>query len=229
MNKATRPNMQLPNAPITEKFPTIVAAIQHERLMRYAQPASGSMDRAFAFYTWNGTLCESFHVTLHYAEIVTRNALNRALTSRFDAEWFDNATLHAVSEGRFAADLQEAVSKERAQHGDKMTAHHVTSALTFGFWEHLVTKRFERLLWARGVQHVLPSAPKEVSRQLVHDRIESVRRWRNRIAHHRAIFDKGPTRKHQETLELIGWACTDTRDWVAAASRVPVAIALRPK
>lgn len=220
--------MQLPNAPIAEKFPTIVAAIQHERLMRYAQPAGGDVARAFAYYTWNGSMSECFHVALHFAEIVTRNAFNHALTQRFGAEWFAHELFLRVLDERNRKELEDAVQKERKQHRGRMTAHHVVSALTFGFWDHLATKRFDRLIWAKGVQAIFPCAPQDKAREDIHALIESVRRWRNRIAHHRAIFDKGPMRKHQEALELIGWACVETKGWVAAASRLPAALALRP-
>jgi hypothetical protein len=63
----------------------------------------------------------------------------------------------------------------------------------------------------------------------LHGLIESVRRWRNRIAHHQAIFDKGPVRKHNDALELIRWVCGDTGGWVAGSSEVPKAIAMRPR
>ena len=110
-----------------------------------------------------------------------------------------------------------------------MTAHHVVSALTFGFWEHLVTKRFERYLWSRGLRATFQGAPKEKTFEDLHALIESVRRWRNRIAHHRAIFDKGPMRKYQDTLELISWACPTTTAYVAASSKLPAALGLRPR
>jgi hypothetical protein len=132
-------------------------------------------------------------------------------------------------EDRFRAELAEAVGKERDQHGASLTPHHVVSALTFGFWEHLATKRFERYLWAKGIQYAFPNAPKGKTFEDLHALIESVRRWRNRIAHHRAIFDKGPSRKHQDALELIKWVCGDTATWVASVSKVPTALALRPK
>lgn len=221
--------MQLPSAPGDEKFPIIEAALQGERVARYMPAAGRDKNVAFQYYLWNCALCEAFFIPLHFAEIVCRNALNNALTARAGDKWYEDRTFRKILDERFRDELIDAVGKERAQHGAALTSHHVVSALTFGFWEHLATKRFERYLWARGIHPIFPGAPKGKVYGDVHDLIESVRRWRNRIFHHRAIFDKGPMRKHQDALELVKWACADTSAWVAAASRVPVAIALRPK
>jgi hypothetical protein len=222
-------NMQLPISPPIEKYPFIEMAVQQERIRRYLPAANQSTQKAFEFYLWNCTLCEAFHVSLHFSEILCRNALNRALTLRFGDAWFHNATLMKIMDSRFKDQLVEAVAQERKQHSDRTTAHHVTSSLTFGFWEHLTTKRFERLLWAKGIHAAFPGAPNGQTYSDLQRLIESVRRWRNRIAHHRAIFDKSPTRKHQDALQLMQWACANTSSWVSSISKLPAAVRLRPQ
>lgn len=221
--------MQLPNPPEGEKFPNIEIALQPERIGRYMKAAGDNKPMAFNLYLWNCSLCEAFFISLHFSEIVCRNAIHQAILARGDENWFKNKTFKGILEDRFRRELEEVVKKEAAQHGQKMTAHHVVSGLTFGFWEHLATKRFERFLWAKGIHKAFPCAPQGKTYEDLHALIESVRRWRNRIAHHRAIFDKKPTRKHQDALELIRWVCGDTHSWVAATSRVPLAISMRPK
>jgi len=109
-----------------------------------------------------------------------------------------------------------------------MTAHHLVSELSFGFWQHLLTKRFQRVLWPRGMSDTFPNLPVTMGRQDVHDRVETIRKWRNRIAHHKPVFDQGPMRKHQETIQMIRWVCQETADWVTANSKVTAAIDLRP-
>lgn len=220
--------MQLTNAPTARQFLAVEQALQTERLARYL-PAAG-MDKAAAMdlYLWNCAICEAFFVPLHFCEIVCRNAIHRALLFHLGQNWYDNATFRKVLNPRFLSDLDNALYDERKQHGTQMTAHHVASALMFGFWEHLATKRFNRMLWPKGIVHNFPGAHYSKGTTDLHDLIESARRWRNRIAHHRAIFDKDPMRKHHDILELIKWVCPDTAAWVAASSKVPVAIGLRP-
>jgi hypothetical protein len=222
-------NVQLINPPAANIFPRVELAMQSERLITYMAAAGKDKNSAFALYLWNCTLCEAFFVSLHFAEIVCRNAIHNRLLTRYGSTWFENATFLNVMDSRFREELTNAVSEERLAHPADMTAHHVDSALTFAFWQHLTTKRFERMLWAAdGIRASFPNIPNRIGRQELYERIESVRRWRNRIAHHQAIFDKGPMSKHQDTLGLIRWVCSDTGDWISSVSRVPAAISARP-
>ncbi|RWD32157.1 MAG: hypothetical protein EOS34_21790 [Mesorhizobium sp.] len=221
--------MQLTNAPDAKEFPLIEVAMHSHRLLRYMPAAGKDKNVAFQYYLWNCAISESFYMTINFAEIVCRNAIHNALLFRLKDKWYDDATFRKIIHPRYLSELNAAIADEALEHGNKMTPHHVASSLTFGFWEHLVTKRFERLLWSKGIGHNFPGAHYSKKRQDLHDLMESVRRWRNRIAHHRAIFDKDPTRKHQDTVELIKWVCGSTGTWITANSKVPAAIALRPK
>jgi hypothetical protein len=221
--------MQLTNPPEAEEFHKIVKALHSQRLGRYFPAANKNDQKAFSFYLWNCALCEAFHLPLHIAEIACRNAIHQALLARGNPAWFEEKTFCGILDDRFKRELADTVDLERKQHGRNLSSHHVVSGLTFGFWEHLATKRFDRYLWAKGIHGSFPNAPNGMTFEELHGLIESVRRWRNRIAHHRAIFDKGPTRKHQDAIDLITWACGSTGAWVNSVSKVPVAIQLRPK
>lgn len=204
-------------------------AMQQERINRYLPVSRHNRELAFQYYLWNCTLSESFYFSLHCAEVVSRNALHNGLLKRAGEHWFRDRVFCGILDVQYQNELKSAEAKESLQHRGRLTAHHVVSALTFGFWEHLTTKRFERYLWAKGIRNVFPNAPTEMTLVEVHNLIESVRRWRNRIAHHRAIFDKGPMKKHSEALSLISITCSETSSWVASVSKVPSAIALRPE
>ncbi len=52
---------------------------------------------------------------------------------------------------------------------------------------------------------------------------------RNRIAHHRAVFDKRPMAEHTNMVALIGWICLDVRWMLGHLTKVPGAINLRPR
>lgn len=220
--------MQLTQLPNPEAVSRIQEALQEQRISRYMPAAGGDVNLALQFYVWNCDICQAFYIPLHIAEVISRNAIHRCLLARLGENWCDHSVFKGILSHRMRSDLENAVAEERGQHGDDMTNHHVVSALGFGFWEHLLTKRFERLLWIRGMHHSFPGAANK-RRADVHDLVERLRRWRNRIAHHQAIFDKSPTKKHQEVLALIQWVCTDTAAWVSSISKVPEIINLRPK
>lgn len=222
--------MQLPNSPHSEQFLAVEKVLQSQRLARYSIIA-GTTDKAalFKFYMWNCALCEAFYLPLQIAEIATRNAIHNALVFWLGEKWFENSTFLALLDKRFRDELSACIVRESAQHAAAMTCHHVCSDLTFGFWGHLTTKRFDRIIWKRGIRHNFPQAPASPkARDELHDLIESVRRWRNRIAHYKAIFDKSPSKKLQDTLLLIRWVCNDTADWVTSASAVQEVINARP-
>jgi hypothetical protein len=221
--------MQLPTPPDLQIINNVENALQNERLNRYMAAAENNKGQAFKFYLWNCVLCEAFVIPLHFCEIVCRNAIHKALRSKIGNEWYLNDTLTKILDKRYADELTNAVKQERGQHGTTMTAHHIVSALSFGFWQHLATKRFERLLWSDSIRRYFQNAPSTKNREDLHNIIESLRRWRNRIAHHRAIFDKKPMLRYQEAIELIKWVCSDTAGYVSSISKVPSAISLRPK
>ena len=70
--------------------------------------------------------------------------------------------------------------------------------------------------------------PTEDALEDIRGQIELVRNWRNRIAHHRTVFDKSPNDKLQQILKLIGWVCRDTEVWVRSEQRVNGIIDMRP-
>ncbi|SRR5579862_437371 len=221
--------MQLPNPPRPDQFHAVKSVLGSERFARYSPSVAAGDEKLFECYMWNLALCETFYFPLQIAEIATRNAIHKALLFRLGQRWFEDRVFVGLLGAMFRDELASCLASEFDQHGAAMTAHHICSALNFGFWEHLTTKRFERLLWSRGVRHNFPNAPASPrTRDELHNLIESVRRWRNRIAHHKAIFDKTPSRKLQDTLRLIHWVSGDTADWVTSASAVQAVINARP-
>lgn len=207
----------------------IYAAVQSERINRYKAAADQENIEPLSMYAWNCDISEAFYISLHFAEVVCRNSIHQALLSRAGEDWPTDTTFRSILGERFLAELDSAIREERSQHGSNATCHHIVSALTFGFWEHLTTKRFERFLYPQGFREIFPNAKVGSKLHDVNKLIQSVRRWRNRVAHHRAIFDKGPIKKHDDALTLIRWRCHATQKWVSDASRVSQAIAARPK
>lgn len=220
--------MQLPNVPSAEKFQAIEKTLESERLRKYIAVAGEDKAKLFRFYVWNCALSEAFYLPLQFAEIVCRNAIHRALLDRIGERWFEHATFLNLLGGRYRSELESCLNEEKTQHGNAVTGHHVCSALSFGFWEHLTTKRFARMLWKWNIRHNFPQAPLNATLEDLHALIETVRRWRNRIAHHRTIFDKSPSRKLQDVLRLTRWVCEDTADWIGMINQVQAVINERP-
>lgn len=199
----------------TTDLQAIEQAITKQRLSRYLPAAGYDIQKAISIYLWNGKLCETFIVPLHVCEVVCRNSIQKTLRVRLKSPWYSQTTLHGLLDQKQLQALNSTIADEQHQHQARMNDDHIVSSLHFGFWDHLTTKRFDRLLWKNGIKHNFPNAyANNLTIRDVNARIQTVRQWRNRIAHHRAIFDKDPSRKFDETLELIRWSCADTADWV---------------
>jgi Abi-like protein len=221
--------MQLPNEPKDDQFTAIIRALHDDRIDRYLPATYGNQEDALRIYLWNCALCEAFYLPLHFAEIVIRNAINNHLIERLGDRWFENRTFIKILNQHYQDDLDDLLQAELLRHGDNLTCHHLVSELSFGFWQHLLTKRFSRIIWATGFKSAFPNLPNSMERQDIYNRIEIIRKWRNRIAHHKPIFDQGPSAKYHDLLQLMRWVCHDTANWISSVAKVTAAIDLRPK
>jgi len=220
--------MQLPIEPTEAQLAALISAINDDRIDRFLPAASGSREDAFKLYLWNCALCEAFYLPMHFAEICVRNAIHTHLINRLGENWFENLALVNTLDDRRRDDLTKLLETERLRHGNNLTCHHLVAELSFGFWQHLLTNRFRRIIWGPGIRSAFPNLPNAKERQDVYELVEVVRKWRNRIAHHKPIFDRGPSAKLQETLQLIHWVCHDVANWTTAAATVSAALAMRP-
>jgi len=215
--------LQIANHAATE------GALSKQRLSRFSLGGIIDSKKSIELYLWNCRLCAEFIISLHFAEVVTRNSIQKALHVRIKNPWFEDEVFLRLLDQKQKEHLESVINNERAQHKNSMSDDHVVSSLNFGFWDHLTTKRFDRLLWLRGIKHNFPNAfSKGLTIRDINRKIQTVRQWRNRIAHHRAIFDMEPERKFDETIELIGFACADTADMVKTNSRVLEVLASPP-
>lgn len=221
--------MQPAIPPQPENLEAVRAAINEARLQRYLPASGGDTAVAFSFYLWNLSIAQAFAIPLHFAEVTCRNSMAVALARRFtEGPWYRHSRFLSILDNHNKNRLNEAIEKETVRHGRNLSDGHIVSALTFGFWENLATRRFERIIWAKGVKSVFSNSHKDMTVEDLNKMITSVRTFRNRISHHEAIFDKKPTKKHQDCLNLISLSCRATHDWVASCSRVPLAVSLRP-
>lgn len=210
-------------------LPHLEASLSSGRIDRYMLAANNDRLLALKLYVWNSNICEAFYVPLKFAEVATRNAILPTLTAKYGGNWYLQSAFTGQLTAEPAAQLQRAIRDEAKQHGQAMTGAHVASGLNFGFWDHLTIKRYDHLLWKNGIHASFPNAPQNTTRHDIHSRIERIRLWRNRIAHYKSVFDKNPVQKHNEILELIGWVCQPTRDFVKYLSRVTNVISARPR
>lgn len=199
------------------------------RLARFAAGTGGDKHRAFRQYVWNARLCEEFYLPLQIAEISIRNAIHKTLTRRFGEDWPSNAGFIAQIPDRYKDEVRKVVNDERIAKGRGFTVDHVVAGMTFGFWVHLLTARYDELLWQGGVKRSFPHIARNVTREDVYVKVDQLRVFRNRVAHHFAIFDRRPMGEYQNLLELLSLICPDTEWAVKQLANPARVINARPR
>lgn len=194
--------------------PDLERAFSRERLEGYRRPLTIDDLAMLTNYFWNMRLCESLMPTFHAVEVSLRNAIHDALTARFGSPmWFDEPGLLLSAERD-----QLANARRRGTHDIESKGHSasrlpgkIVAELSFGFWVALLGDRYQQPLWQPDgyalFRTVFPSGQgPRFQRHLVHDRLNRLRRLRNRVSHHEPIWHRGDLGDlHADAHEIIGW------------------------
>lgn len=210
-------------------YGAIEATFSAPRLSRYLPAAQGDKHLALRLYVWNARVCEAFYLPIQITEVSIRNAIHKALTRRYEEDWDKRGDFLCTLPKRLSDALSDARDSERNQQGTKLTVNHLVSSLSFGFWVHLTTQDYGHLIWKHGVQNEFPGFPKKGKLYELHSALDRFRLFRNRVAHHNAIFDKSPTAELQKMQEIVGWICPETLWIMQELSNVSRVINSRPK
>lgn len=175
-------------------------------------------------YSWNVSVSAAFFEDLHYLEVGLRNTIDDSLQERFGSggEWFDSPGLLSLRSRRAVA---EARRRARLGSGGAATHGKTVAELPFGFWWSLLADEYNRSLWQPALQHALHGP---VRRRTLHERVDDLRRLRNRIAHHEPIHTRDLHADHANLLDTATRVHPALATHISQRSRVPKALATRP-
>jgi len=202
--------------------------ISPARLARFSRAVQGEHNRAIRLYLWNSRICSEFYLPLQIVEVATRNGIHNALTLRFGTSWYASPAFTPQLTQRYQDELAKTVLDEQKARGSSFTVDHVVGSMTFGFWVHLLTTRYTTLLWPNGFADAFPLAHPVVSQHIIHSSINQLRKFRNRVFHHYAIFDANPTSEYANILKVLGWVSNDAVWLVKELSNPASVIGRRP-
>ena len=202
---------------------SIMVAKSKNRFNRYIKACSGDIEKAFRLYTWNGAIGAAFHVPIQAVEIVLRTTIHNSLASHYGSNWYDNCE-SIVDEVAFKK-IQDA--KDKSNYDPKHSEHLVTK-LSFGFWVSLLGSggpllksghaNYEITLWRPALMRAFPI---NLTRKNVHFQIDKIRRLRNKIVHHEAVFSRRLEDDYEGILTVLEWLSPETRNWIASFSTIP--------
>jgi len=221
--------MQPPFSCTESTFCAIEQTLSPARLQRYMPAAGGNKHFALRLYVWNARLCEAFYLPTQLAEVSIRNVVHAAITDQYQDTWHRRGSFLCTLPDRLKTELNKVIADERAIHGLLLTNDHIVSGLSFGFWAHMFTANFEGILWPKYFPLCFPNKPTGLDRYELYGWIESLRAMRNRIAHHKPVFDKNPTAEYQNIIQLVSWICPDTAWFLKTTSHVSSIINARPR
>jgi len=171
------------------------------------------MHLAISHYEMNIRLSEALYTSLQGLEICLRNIVDAEMRLAYGANWLLNPP--AAFEDNTLNFIDEA-SKDLV----RPTHDALVAELKFAFWVSLLATRYDNTLWRKCLYRCFRGA-QGVKRNMAHGRLNAIRRFRNRVAHHEPIFERSE-QLHREIIEAIQWMCPHTSQWVQAISRFAV-------
>lgn len=213
-------------------LPDIISA---PRFATYLNSAGGNTGLALTLYRWNLHISAAFLIPLQVCEVAARNGVIVALEARYGANWHLSPgfkqSLPRAHRGYSPYDDFEGTSG-RLQLRGQLTAGKIVADLKFAFWENMLTARHDRRLWvpfySQAFPHTAPAMPVYQARGTLNSHLETIRRLRNRIAHHEPIFSRNLQQDLDKAIELISWRCGTSAAWVQAEQSVTTLLAAKP-
>lgn len=230
-------------SPNQDDLKNIAESLSKDRFDGYLTTINVDREKALRLYAWNTAVSAAFYAPLQALEITLRNQAHERLTKTYCPHWFDRSAMK-FSEKKLKQ-LEDAKTNLKNKSA-LISPPNIIAELSFGFWTDLFTRSYEENLWQPALCKAFPYHEGPIERKKAQDRLIKLKRFCNRIAHHKSIFEidikktnvKGAcTRKegiknlrnyYQETLETIGWMSPSKKAWVEAHSRVEEILA-RPQ
>ncbi len=213
--------------------------LSQPRLDRFLTATAGSKPKAQKLYEINLRVAQSFYPVLNLFEIFFRNIVNQQISAHFDnPNWIiteKNGFMNSASLAASRYFLKTSVEKaERTiiRKSGTVTAGKIIAEQSLGFWTSLFDTHHYRLI--RGsVIHCFPHKPPSVNRNILNQKLNNIREFRNRVYHNEPIcftensidFSQATNIK-QEIYELLDWIDADLRDYVDCFNDIEAKIGL---
>ncbi|WP_050512926.1 hypothetical protein [Pseudomonas savastanoi] len=219
------------------------AALSFPRMGTYLSVNSTNpspLSAGIALYAWNAQAAAAFMYPLHFCEVLVRNAVAEVLTATYGPQWpwnngfflsLPNPSSPSAFKPRTAV-LAACRKAEDLAGADTPSTDKAIAEMSFAFWQSMFTARYDHGLWANHLKTVFPNAPASMPnheiRSKIHKSLESIRKLRNRIAHHEPIFARHLAQDYSNILRLVEYRCKHTSKWMDDTQSVRHVLQARP-
>jgi hypothetical protein len=193
------------------------------RLAPYQEAAARGGTHAVDLYRWNLQVSEAFLPALSCLEISMRNAMHEQLTVRYRrADWWMSVPLdqHEVRA------VQQARDDRRRRKETDPGTDDIVAELSFAFWVSLLSRQYDRRFWVPALHRAFPGY--HGPRSTLHDNLDAMRRFRNRVMHHEPVHHRHLAADHAKIYRLLGFIEPEAVAWLREFDRVPEMLAKRP-
>ncbi len=201
-------------------FTSLEKAISASRLSTYRTLSSSTNDaKTIENYIYNAKISENFYMLLQNLEVTLRNAIydsyNTIGSSRNFFYLRQQDTRRPFQRGEYHSyacwKMIGTVKHHLVQSCITPTDGKIISELNFGFWTKLLEENhYKTILWRQIFRLVFPYYPHsriiDDDVDIVSDKINNIRQFRNRIFHYEPIINRTNLEQDRnDILEVIGW------------------------
>lgn len=194
-------------------------------------PDSNRTEKALRLYMWNAQISAAFFVPLHICEVILRNAVAEVIEIVYGPEWpwspgFERSLPNPPRGYKPKNDL---ISGRR----DQPTTGKVIPELKFVFWQKMLTGRFDLRLWDSHIMDAFPNAAglglsvAQLRENLYND-LESIRKLRNRIAHHEPVIRRDLVDDFATIKRIVSYRCMHSSEWLQNNQNLLPLLTLKP-
>lgn len=215
---------------------SIKASLSAARIGTYENILGGPVglprtEKALRLYMWNAQISSAFFVPLHVCEVVMRNAISEVLEKVYGARWpWSIGFERSLPIPPYGYKPKDDLINERR---NQPTTGKVIPELKFVFWQKLLTGRFDARLWNNHILVAFPYAAAQglsaaQLRQNLYNDLDTVRKLRNRIAHHEPVISRNLEDDFAAIKRIISYRCQHSLEWMLRNQILLPLLTLKP-
>lgn len=211
-------------------LPALPRLVSSARLQHAVTRYGGRVDLAMRTAAWETELATAYWGPVAWLEVFVRNAVHDAMRQGRRADWWNDPSVALLDREQRQLD---AALASLGRHGEPdPSADQVVAALSFGFWVGLTDAgiprhprlSYETSLWQPRLVRGFPYLG-SVRRKQLHRRLDDVRRFRNRLAHHEPIRSTPLRLFRDDVIAIAGYVHPDAAAFIEGAHRIDEALA----
>lgn len=178
------------------KYSKLTYYVSDARLNRFLRACGNSKTKAQKLYVINLRVAQAFYPLLNLFETFLRNSLNQHVGNHFaNPNWLRNQKMGFMNNATLAPSFYlkkgvQAAENKCISRGWPLSPGKIVSEQVFGFWTAFFDTRNYALMGGSPM-NAFPNKPQHINRQMLRDKLNKVREFRNRVYHNEPICFSG--------------------------------------